>query len=258
MSKVKFGSYIGVRDDFRTEGRADGITRLIFLSIEVFFNVLLASYVSFLAIKILNPKLMNTISSSCKFTQFIFDKKFVLGLGIAMMAALLISRISISTLLFFNDGKYNKKEKAFLSTQFIIGASVALTGIVCMSLMLANKISPEISSVMEKVFAAAFGVSILAFMVVGLTMLIGGSILHSKLNNNTNFKENFEKHKNNLNIMSDICDLLFGGLSYSLFGKTIIEVNYVRDNAIFRSGDFTIINFFDVCKLELKDKSVSA
>ena len=144
--------------------------------------------------------------------------------------------------------------------QVAIGISVAITGIVCMSLMLANKISPQASSIMEKVFLGGFGVAIAATFLTGLVMLIGGIII-----NKTMTRDEAQPHNDRLKEMAMIVGGLFGGLSYASLGTlpftehenggSVVRDFECRDNYITRNDQSNVtIHFLDVFKVEFQGK----
>ena len=255
---IKFGSQYKKQDD-----KSRKVIMLSLLSCRVLFGALLATFTTFLAIKVLNPVLMEKIAQSSRFAEFLFNKKFVLGLGIALMGVLLLAKLSSGIAAALNqDSEPNPtaKEQLYMWPQVAIGISVAITGIVCMSLMLANKISPQASSIMEKVFLGGFGVAIAATFLTGLVMLIGGIII-----NKTMTRDEAQPHNRRLNEIATISGALFGGLSYAILGTLpFIEGNNgisvvrdfgCRDNYITRNDQSNVtIHFLDVFKVEFQGK----
>ena len=257
---IKFGSqyYIRKKDD-----KSSKVIMLSMLSYRILLGALLATFTAFLAIKVLNPVLMEKIAQSSRFAEFLFSKKFVLGLGIALMGVLLLAKLSSGIAAALNqDSEPNPtaKEQLYMWPQVAIGISVAITGIVCMSLMLANKISPQASSIMEKVFLGGFGVAIAATFLTGLVMLIGGIII-----NKTMTRDEAQPHNDRLKEMAMIVGGLFGGLSYAILGTLpFIEGNNgisvvrdfgCRDNYITRNDQSNVtIHFLDVFKVEFQGK----
>ncbi len=220
-----------VRRDKKPEGSE------IFLFICRLFSIAtVATFASFLAIKVFNKNLFDKIASSTKFAEFFFSKKFVLGVAITLGATLLLAKIVSAVLSCMMGDEESKKsskmqdgsKQRFIAnmTQSILGIGVAIAAITCASLILKNKFSAQNVDLLEKIFLGGFGSAIVIGVLASLITVIGKEIEKKKCkavnSDNTDSKyskkTNLQNHIDRYNLFLDVMHFLKGIFCHSAGG----------------------------------------
>ena len=180
----------------------------------------------------------NSIANSSKVGAFLLDKKFALGFGIAVASTLFLKGI----LFLVCTDEFGKNK---LKTGSIMGtAVVASSAIVCASLVLANKVSPEKAILMSQIFAGIIAVAFISFLVFNMLNLVN-SYIDLKSETSATQPEDFRRP---VIITSKILDMIaaLGGFSFMFEGIEAKNSGYNRSNME------TVTSFLDIFELKKK------
>lgn len=228
MAKLRLQLY----EDFKKETKDKKLASLMFFGfivIRIIIPILFLLYITPLIIRMFKPELIDRFSSLCKFTEFLCNRKFVLGAGLVFACIFLLTKIfsflTAVCIKTYEDEKTKQTTKepeededviVNLIPEFaqsLIGSSVAITAIVFLSLMLQNKISPNIAGIMEKALIGSFTYGmIIAPLLVGFIVLVSGFLIHCSDKNLGDRNKSYEK----LNVFANIMNFISGCFATSM------------------------------------------
>ena len=248
----------------RRDKKPNGFAIFAFIC-RLFSIATVATFASFLAIKVFNKDLFDKIASSTKLAEFFFSKKFVLGVAITLGAILLLAKIVsavMSCMIVESESKKSSKmqdgsKQRFIANmiQSILGISVAIATITCASLILANKFSAQNVDLLGKIFLGGFGPAIVIVALISFITVIGKEIAkknckavnaESDTGNKNTAKESLQNHIDRYNLFLDVMHFLKGIFYHSAAGT----LAYHKDDEIAMRYKDDYIALVEITKID--------